>query len=175
MVDASVAYGALLPPVINSLHPRPIKWAHIIALFGDVLKSREANGQESLIVPFREWNKRVAYAASIAKSSNRDIHKRFPSTRIQHVVDRIMHWNEALKHAENGADAEAYTGTAKFDVDQAAQLSESLRDTPSLGKGHVEKWVSHWEMQGLFDFCGFDGSGSSPLLHVNSVVARARL
>ncbi|KAF8601144.1 hypothetical protein BDV93DRAFT_496000 [Ceratobasidium sp. AG-I] len=175
MVDATVARGALLPPVINSLHPRPIQWAHIIGLFEEVLKSRPGGDQAFSIVSFREWNERVAHAASLVKGPKRNGQKRFPSTKIQHVIDSIMCWNEALHNTENGTNGEAYTGTAKFEVHEATRLSETLRNAPRLGKEHVEKWVSYWEKKGLFTSCSLDNSASAPLLHGTGSVVRARL
>ncbi|KAF8597333.1 hypothetical protein BDV93DRAFT_562443 [Ceratobasidium sp. AG-I] len=97
MVDTTVARGALLPPVINSFHPRPIQWTHIINLFEEVLKSRAGSNQAFSIVPFREWNERVACAASAVEEPKRNNHKRFPSTRIQHVIDKIIFWIAARK------------------------------------------------------------------------------
>ncbi|KAF8593131.1 hypothetical protein BDV93DRAFT_516805, partial [Ceratobasidium sp. AG-I] len=101
MVDTTVARGALLPPVINSFHPRPIQWTHIINLFEEVLKSRAGSNQAFSIVPFREWNERVACAASAVEEPKRNNHKRFPSTRIQHVIDKIIFWIAAHTSCTN--------------------------------------------------------------------------
>ena len=146
-----------------------------MGLFEDVLKSRTGSGQGLSVVPFREWNERVVLAASAVEGPKRNGRKRFPSTKIQHVIDRMMYWNEALQNIEDGTNAEAYMGTAKFDVDQAVQLSRSLRETQSLGRVHVEKWVSDWEHKGLFGGGTLNSSFSGSFPPYNGRVPRARL
>lgn len=141
----TVTRGEVIPPVINISHPRPVRWAHIIGIFEDLLKYRAGINQALSILSFREWNERVISAASRVDGPRHNSYKQFPSTKIQHVFDKMAHANEALLNSEDGVNAEACIGTAKLDVNQATRLSKSLRDAPSLGKEHVEKWVSYWE------------------------------
>lgn len=143
-------------------------------IFMDVLGSRTANGRGFSVLSFREWNERVISAASKVEGPKRNSYKRFPSTRIPDVFDSLQRADEGLRNSEEGADAEAFAGTGRFELNHAMRLSQSLRDAPSLGKGHVEKWVNYWEKKGLFASSSLNNSVYAPL-HGNGFIPLARL
>ncbi|KAF8601152.1 acetyl-CoA synthetase-like protein [Ceratobasidium sp. AG-I] len=149
IVETCTARDVVLPPVIHTSHPHPVKWAHIMALFSEVLGSRTNGGQPLPIVPLREWNERVSKAASTFNGSERDKYRRFPSARIQAAFDRMLSNEEELQHSMDGDDAEA-GGTAWLDTTKGQHLSKSMRDARRLGKAHVEKWVEYWERKRMF-------------------------
>lgn len=174
IADASLARGTLLPPVINTSHPRPVPWSYIMKIFQEVFKSHAGNGQTLPIVSFREWNERVKNAASRVEGPKRNSYMRFPTTRIQQVFDIVERADEALREIKEDMNAEAFLGAAKLEINQGIRLSESLRDAPSLGREHVEKWVSYWEKD-LSTSNSSRNSVQSPFQHKKDFVPLARL
>ncbi|KAF8601149.1 NAD(P)-binding protein [Ceratobasidium sp. AG-I] len=154
VVDTCIARVPLLPPVINTSHPRPVSWVHMMRILRDVLKSRGVTSQLLSIVSFREWNERVISAAAASKGSRRDISNRFPSIKIQKWIKKFIHADEAARY-EGRMDVEAGIGTARMDMSHATELSESLRNATRLEREHVEKWVEYWEKESMFVPSGF--------------------
>ncbi|KAG8734982.1 hypothetical protein FRC10_011138 [Ceratobasidium sp. 414] len=148
VIDACTARSKLMPPVIHSSHPHPVEWSRIFSIFAQSLKSLNKD-QPLPIVPFSEWNERVASAASAFRGSESDRYKRFPSTKIQSTIEGMIHADEELrsKGAEVGVES---GGTARLDTSEAEGLSQTLKNAPQIGQGHVEKWVGYWEKKGLF-------------------------
>ncbi|KAH7330580.1 hypothetical protein B0J17DRAFT_632360 [Rhizoctonia solani] len=136
-----------IPPVIHTSHPRPVPWADVMSAFSDVLASR--TGSALPIVEFGEWNKRVTESAVAFQGSDADRYKRFPSTKIQGTMDGMAYADQVLRAGDGDEGAES-GGTVRLVTTRAEQASEGLRNTPRLGRGHVEKWVKYWEAKGIF-------------------------
>src|SRR5947208_748374 len=95
IIDACLYRDGLLSPVIHCAHPSPISWTKAMSIFADVLKSR-SGGKTLPLVPFSEWNAKVAAAAASASSPD-EAFKRFPSTKIQGTIDGMNHADEEVR------------------------------------------------------------------------------
>ncbi|CAE6511891.1 unnamed protein product [Rhizoctonia solani] len=147
IVDTCTARDKELPPVIHASHPHPVPWVEIMTAFATLLTSHR--GSILPILELSEWNKRVAERTMTFRGSHVDRYKCFPSTKIQSTMDGIALADQQLRSraADEGVES---AGTVRLITTKAEQMSEGLRNTPRLGREHVERWIKYWEARGLF-------------------------
>ncbi|CAE6415360.1 unnamed protein product [Rhizoctonia solani] len=134
IIDVCTAREAELPSVVHISHPRPIPWVAMLCAFSAYIGSR--TGSQLPIVSFEKWNKRVFEAAASFKGSENDRYERFPSTKIQAMVDDIALANNELRSRGDTSDAE-FGGNPRLDTTTAEAIGKTLRTTPELGAEHV--------------------------------------
>lgn len=143
IIETCTNRNADMPPITNIIHPRPVAWKSIMNAFSDVLASR-SNARTTVlpIVPFNEWNKRVNERTLSLKVPDKKRHRRFPSTKIQSMIDNVAYADENLR-LRTETNNDVLTGVLR-DANNAVGSAEELR------REHVEKWVQYWETKGLF-------------------------
>ncbi|CAE7151180.1 unnamed protein product [Rhizoctonia solani] len=146
IIDTCITCDEELPPVIHASHPLPVPWVDIMTAFSEVLTPHI--GCSLPVVELEEWNKRVAQKAANFQGSDVDRYQRYPSTKIQGMVDGMAHADQLLRSRDE-KDVES-AGTVRLVTRNAERISKGLKSTPGLGKAHVEKWVKYWEPKGLF-------------------------
>lgn len=151
IVEMSTFSNAILPPVVHISHPRPVLWSDIMVLFSQALARRTTDAPLP-IVRFNEWNQRVKKGAGSFNGPESERYKRFPSTKIQSTIDKMVQADEELRASDGagGAGDEGSGETLWLDTRKAQRLSGVLRSTRELGKPHVNRWIEYWESKGLF-------------------------
>ncbi|QRV80576.1 AMP binding enzyme [Ceratobasidium sp. AG-Ba] len=148
IVDACACRESHLPPVIHCAHPRPTSWSDVMSMFGHALQP--LSNRPLPLIPFSRWNSRVAEAASAASSADQSL-KRFPSTKIQHIIDGMVRADETLRIGKvvesTGIEA---GGIACLDMTKAVSISDNLGRAERIEIGDVHKWIQYWTDKGLF-------------------------
>ncbi|QRV95150.1 AMP binding enzyme [Ceratobasidium sp. AG-Ba] len=149
IVDACACRESHLPPVIHCAHPRPTSWSVVMSMFGHALQP--LSNRPLPLIPFSQWNSRVAEAASAASSADQSL-KQFPSTKIQHIIDGMVLADETLRIGRvvgGYTDIEA-GGIACLDMTKALSISDNLGRAEPIEIGDVQKWIRYWKDKGLF-------------------------
>ncbi|CUA70556.1 L-aminoadipate-semialdehyde dehydrogenase large subunit [Rhizoctonia solani] len=147
IIDICLARAVEMPSVVHLCHPRPVPWMVIVGAFATCIFLR--TGSQLPIVGFDEWNGRIKEAAESFEGSKADRYKRFPTIKIQSVLDGAVKSEIRLRARRDSGHAE-FTGVVRLDITIAKALSETLRFTPELGMKHVERWFRYWDSVGFF-------------------------
>ncbi|QRV80641.1 L-aminoadipate-semialdehyde dehydrogenase [Ceratobasidium sp. AG-Ba] len=144
-VDRSVT----MPTVIHCAHPRPIPWSDMVKMFDRALRLCVAHVTNFEVVPFSEWNQRITRAAATFGGSEAEKARRYPSSKIQDMVDQMVQYANSTE--TNGSTASREMGgIVALDMTQALALSRTLRSVESLDQQYVDKWIMYWQANGLF-------------------------
>ncbi|QRV95210.1 AMP binding enzyme [Ceratobasidium sp. AG-Ba] len=144
-VDRSIT----IPTVVHCAHPRPIPWSDMVKMFDRALHSCVAHVTNLEVVPFSDWNQRITRAATIFGGSEAEKARKYPSSKIQDMVDQMVRYAGSTK--TNGSTASGEMGgIVALDMMQALALSHTLRSVESLDRQYVDKWIMYWQAKGLF-------------------------
>ncbi|KAH7318805.1 male sterility protein-domain-containing protein [Rhizoctonia solani] len=147
IIETCIARNVELPSVVHTSHPRPIQWMDIISAFFASIGAR--TGSHLPILRLDKWNKRVLEAAESFKGSKSDRYRRFPSTKIQPTINRMVKADNELRSCRDAGITEL-GGVVSLNTTVAEEFSEALRTAPQLGMDHVETWIGYWESVGFF-------------------------
>lgn len=146
IIDVCTARDVDLSPIVHVVHQRPVAWVNLMSTFSVVLAPYTKAALPS--VEFSEWLKRVNECAKAFQGPDAERYKRFPSTKIQNLLDIMAQADKELRTRSDVGDVES-VGVVRLRTHQIERVSGALRNASELGQVDVEKWVEYWRMKGL--------------------------
>ncbi|TFK74191.1 hypothetical protein BDN72DRAFT_760438, partial [Pluteus cervinus] len=122
-----------LPPALNAVHPRPIKWDDALEFVNEALVEEGVVPKPLEHVSFRDW---VGLLEQRSVNMTEEDVKRIPAIKLLPFYRRLV--------AEVSDDEES-GGLARFAIEKSSSMSYSIRELQALGKEDASRWVKYWK------------------------------
>ncbi|KAJ3505840.1 hypothetical protein NLJ89_g7204 [Agrocybe chaxingu] len=141
-----VASSATHHSALNIVHPKPVSWNHIVGAVNDVLVDEGVISEKLPILDMQTW-----FSLLETKAHQADAEENFhdiPAIKLLEFFRGVAQADASLQQ-EGDTNVES-CGLTPLSTTKAQEVSSTMREVSSLGRGDAELWVKYWKNAGLF-------------------------
>ncbi|KAL4260482.1 Adenylate-forming Reductase [Pleurotus pulmonarius] len=140
-LDIAFSQRSKLPAVVNIVHPRPVAWTTLFTAIQQALKANTRGRVTLPLIPFKEWHELLQAQALDADEK----------TILQIPAIKLLDFFRHIANApEDAKGLRESGGLPALSVQQALDLSPSLRGAQDVAAVSALKWLGYWINGGLF-------------------------